>query len=113
MPYIKRNLDGSIGSLSLSLNDEHPERIAATDHDLIEFLSFNNETEISKFALSESDKDIARITEDLVHLLISKNILLFTELPPVVQKKLLAREKLRSNLTGGVQDNFLHDDETI
>jgi hypothetical protein len=113
MPYIKRNLDGSIGSLSLSLNDEHPERISATDHDLIEFLSFNNEIEISKFALSESDKDIARITEDLVHLLISKNIILFTDLPPVVQKKLLAREKLRSNLTDDVQDNFLHDDETI
>jgi hypothetical protein len=48
-----------------------------------------------------------------VHLLISKNIILFTDLPPVVQKKLLAREKLRSNLTDDVQDNFLHDDETI
>lgn len=112
MPYVKRNLDGSIDSLSLSLNDEHPEKIAATDHELIEFLSFNNETEISKLALTESDKDIARITEDLVHLLISKNIILFTDLPPVVQKKLLGREKLRSSLTD-VIDNFLHDDETI
>jgi hypothetical protein len=112
MPYIKRNLDGSIDSLSLSLNDAHPEHISATDHELIKFLSFNNETEISKFALIESDKDIARVTEDLVYLLINKNIILFTELPQAVQVKLLGREKLRSSLTD-TTDNFLHDDESL
>jgi hypothetical protein len=112
MPYIKRNLDGSIDSLSLSLNDEHEEHIAATNSELIEFLSFNNETEISKIALLESDKEIARVTEDLVYLLISKNIILFTELPPAVQQKLLGRDKLRTNLTN-VIDNFLHDDELL
>lgn len=112
MPYIKRKLDGSIDSLSLSLNEEHPERISATNRELIEFLSFNNETEISKFALAESDKDISRVTEDLVYLLISKNIILFTELPQAVQTKLLSRAKLRSNLVD-TADNFLHDDEIL
>ena len=112
MPYINRGLDGSIESLSLSLSDEHPEYISATDHGLIKFLSFNNETEISKFALAKSDRDIARVAEDLVSLLISKNIILFTELPQAVQTKLLGREKLRSSLTGAI-DNFLHDDETL
>lgn len=112
MPYIKRNLDGSIDSLSLSLNDEHPEYISATNHELVEFLSFNDETEISKSALVESDSDIARVTEDLVYLLINKNIILFTELPQAVQAKLLGREKLRSNLTD-TTDNFLHDDELL
>jgi hypothetical protein len=112
MPYIKRNLDGSIDSLSLSLSNDHTELISATNDELIEFLSFNNETEISKFALAESDKDIARVTEDLVYLLIHKNIILFTELPQAVQTKLLGREKLRSSLTDNVE-NFLHDDETL
>ncbi len=112
MPYIKRNSDGSISSLSLSLNDEHLEHIAATDYELIDFLSFNNETELSKHALAESDKDIARVTEDLIHLLISKNIILFTELPPAVQQKILGREKLRSSITD-VIDNFLIDDESL
>jgi hypothetical protein len=112
MPYIKRNLEGSIDSLSLSLNETHKEHITATDQELIEFLSFNKETENSKLALAESDKDIARVTEDLVYLLISKNIILFTDLPQAVQQKLLGREKLRTSLTD-VIDNFLHDDETL
>lgn len=112
MPYIKRNLDGSINSLSLSVSEEHTEYIAATAHELIDFLSFNNETELSKHALAESDRDIARVTEDLIHLLISKNVILFTELPPAVQQKILGREKLRSSITG-VIDNFLIDDDSL
>jgi len=112
MPYIKRNFDGSINSLSLSLSEEHTEYIAATASELIDFLSFNNETELSKYALAESDKDIARVTEDLIHLLISKNVILFTELPSAVQQKILGREKLRSSITG-VIDNFLIDDDSL
>ncbi len=112
MPYINRSLDGSIESLSLSLGDEHPEYVSATDPELIKFLSFTNETETSKFALAESDKDIVRVAEDLVYLLIRKNIILFTELPQAVQTKLLGREKLRSSLTDAI-DHLLHDDETL
>ena len=112
MPYIKRNPDGSINSLSLNNDAEHSEHIAATDYELIDFLSFNNETELSKFALAESDRDIARVTEDLIHLLISKNIILFTELPTAVQQKILGREKLRSSINGAI-DNFLIDDESL
>ncbi len=112
MPYIKRNSNGSIDSLGLSLSDEHPEYIAATDYELIDFLSFNNEAELSMHALAESDRDIARVTEDLIHLLISKNLILFTELPPAVQQKILGREKLRSSISGDI-DNFLIDDESL
>ena len=112
MPYIKRNADQTIHSIAQQRDEEHQEFVAATDSDIVDFLSGQKEATLSKHALAESDKDIARVTEDLVNLLISKNIILFTELPEAVQQKLLSREKLRSSLND-VMDNFLDDDELL
>jgi len=112
MPYIKRNDDHSIHSIAQNKDDDYPEYLAATESELVSFLSGQQETDSSKLALAESDKEIARVTEDLINLLISKNIILFTELPNAVQKKLLGREKLRSSLNG-IMDNFLDEDELL
>ena len=89
MPYVKRHQNGSIASLAQIADDEHSEHIQPTAREVVEFLSENKEVGQSKSALAESDKDIARVTEDLIQLLISKNIILFTELPEAVQQKLL------------------------
>lgn len=62
--------------------------------------------------LKSSDLDIARITEDLIYLLVQKNVILFTELPEIVQEKLLSRETLRDKLSG-VMLSPLSDDEGI
>jgi hypothetical protein len=112
MPYIKRDSDGRILSMVSKADTEHQEKINATDSEIVDFLSGHGQEDLSKFALAESDKDIARVTEDLINLLISKNIILFTELPDAVQQKLLNREKLRSSLNN-VMENFLDDDESI
>lgn len=112
MPYIKRNDDHSIHSIAQHKDNDHQEYLAATASDVVNFLSNQKEVDLSKHALAESDKEIARITEDLINLLISKNVILFTELPDAVQQKLLGREKLRSSLNG-VMDNFLDDDELL
>ena len=63
-------------------------------------------------ALHNSDAELARVTEDLISLLVRKNTILFTELPEIVQVKLLAREKLRDELGSNVISP-LSDDETI
>jgi hypothetical protein len=112
MPYIKRQTNGSIVSMANEPDKEHQEYIQPTDSEIVDFLSGHGQKDLSKFALAESDKDIARVTEDLIYLLISKNIILFTELPDAVQQKLLNREKLRSSLNN-VMENFLDEDESI
>jgi len=112
MPYIKRNADNSIHSVAQEKDEEHTEYLAATANDIVHFLSTQKKEILSKHVLAESDKEIARVTEDLINLLISKNIILFTELPSAVQEKLLSREKLRSNLNN-VMDNFLDEDELL
>jgi len=65
-----------------------------------------------RLALQESDAEVARITEDLVYLLVKKNVILFTELPEVVQEKLISREKLRSKLQASISP-IISEDETI
>ncbi|MGH1487088.1 MAG: hypothetical protein ACRBCI_12815 [Cellvibrionaceae bacterium] len=112
MPYAYRDNNGSILSLTQTADGQHQDYIPPTDKEVIEFLMGQEHVDLSKDALAESDRDIARVTEDLINLLISKNLILFTELPEAVQQKLLGREKLRSNLNG-VMENFLDDDESI
>ena len=48
--------------------------------------------------LAESDKDLARIAEDLIALLISKGIIAAADLPQLVRDKLDNRRELRNKL---------------
>ncbi len=53
----------------------------------------------SRDILSQTDLDMARISEDLIDLLIAKNIINFTDFPKPAQDKLMRRRQLRRNLS--------------
>lgn len=111
MPFIKRNTYGNIVLLSKTAEYENQEYLPSSHIDIRNFLQEDaNTIEDPHLALDESDKEIARITEDLIHLLVHKNIILFTELPEPVQRKILAREALRSMISDDVS-NFLDEEE--
>ena len=112
MPYIKRDTSGNIYSIAGQQDAEHHEFIAATNEELVAFLTGQSATDETKQTLAESDKDIARVTDDLIQLMINKNLILFTDLPEAVQQKLLSREKLRSHVSRQ-NNNFLDDSESI
>ncbi len=112
MPYINRDKNGQITALTINASYENQEYLPATHAEVVNFLSLSGKQSLSKQALAESDAEIARITEDLIHLLIQKNIILFTDLPVAVQTKLLNREKLRSTLNQSA-NNFLDDSESL
>lgn len=61
--------------------------------------------------LSQSDGGMARITEDLIDLLIAKNIINFTDFPSEAQKKLISRRALRRNLS--TLSNLVSDQDDI
>jgi len=63
-------------------------------------------------ALAASDAELARVTEDLIVVLVKKGVILFTDLPGAVQSKLLDREALRNQLTAAPV-TFLSEDDTI
>jgi len=112
MPYAIRNHQGNIIALVSEAPQGADNPVSATDPEVIEFLSTHNHLESPQRALADSDLEIVRVTEDIIQLLIRKNIILFTDLPAAVQNKLLNREKLRSSMQAPT-DNFLDDNESI
>lgn len=49
--------------------------------------------------IEQSDREMIRVYEDLVDLLIGKNLVLLTDLPTPAQEKLLRRKRLRTMLS--------------
>lgn len=57
--------------------------------------------------LADSDRGAIRIIEDILDLLIAKNLVLFTELVPEAQERIKARAELRKSIAS---DPILVDD---
>ena len=76
--------------------------------------SNKKEGEVDDSALQQldaSDLEMARITEDLIDLLIGRNIINFTDFPGMAQRKLINRRALRSNMSA--LTNLVSDEESI
>lgn len=50
-------------------------------------------------SLAESDASVARVTEDLIDILITRGVIQFTDFPPAAQAKLLQRRHTRETLS--------------
>ena len=93
--YIRRDAANRIISVS---------RVPAPDHhesgamDRTEVIAFIGGLSPRVAALLESDLSLIRALEDLIDVLIRKDVLRLTDLPESVQAKLLARRNLRGSL---------------
>ena len=104
MPYVRRNAKGRIVALFAEPAPDAPELLPSTHIEVLAFLG----TDSDAAAYGALDADFVRVTEDLIHTLIEKGVLQFTDLPPEARRKLQARESFRSrpldgalNLLGG------------
>lgn len=105
MPYVKRNAAGEVVGLLYYAEDGAGEEISLSDPDIQAFLAR------ARQQLSHSDTETIRVIEDLVDVLIEKKLLLLTDLPQAAQKKLMERQRMRSEL--GVLGNLMVDEEDI
>lgn len=95
MPYIKRGNDGSILAVSNEPLDRPCEELAADAPELREYLSqLGNQPDV----FQNSDLKLIRAIEDVIDLLIKKNVICITDLPVAVQDKLMDRRSLRHSL---------------
>ncbi len=97
MPYISRDRDEKITAVFEQPAANTNEWVAQDNAELVEFLY---QTQLSQNIqqLSASDSGMIRTIEDLVDILIGKNVIMFTDLPEAVQRKLLARKSVRDQL---------------
>lgn len=91
MPYVQRDSDSLITAVSLEQQAGFAELLADDHPELRQFLNTAGDLN----GLAHTDLDFVRVLEDLLDVLMAKNVLLFTELPESAQAKVLARQAMR------------------
>jgi hypothetical protein len=107
MIYIERNASGEIENIEFT-PAENREEISLHDAELTEFIKNSAESEvIVQSVLNRLDLDMVRVIEDLIGIMIERDLLRFTDLPIQVQNKLLFKRKIRNinNETSIIDDN--------
>lgn len=98
MLYVRRDDDGKIIAIFDAPSDGITEQISAYSQEVLDFLLEGKSEEASAEYLSITDIQVARVVEDLIDLLIDKNLIMLTELPAGAQLKLSRRQKAREKL---------------
>jgi len=110
MIYIERDAQGDIANIEFSPGPNR-EEISLHDSKLTDFIkNSDNSDELIKSVLNRLDLDMVRVIEDVVDIMIDKNLMLFTDLPVPVQNKFLFKRKMR-NLTN--ETSMIHEEEDI
>jgi hypothetical protein len=107
MLYVERDTNGNIIALHNKPETCAEEKKSIMDEEILKFLDKNVDTAPWMQLLSLSDIGTIRILEDLIDLLIRKNIILFTDLPEKAQSKINERKQLRKQI---VTDELMVDD---
>lgn len=108
MPYVQRDELGRLIGLLKEPGDSGGEFLSAAHPEVLAFLSEGEEGEDGQFS-PLTDLQMVRVIEDLIDLLIAKNLIVLTDLPTAVQKKLLHQRTRRASLFGDV--SMPEDDE--
>lgn len=107
MPYVKRDQQGRISTLSLT-PENGLEELPASSPELIDFM---RNAGLEQSTLQQSDMRLVRVLEDLIDLLIDRDVIRFTDLPLPAQEKLMERRSMRQSL--GALDLLGGANETI
>jgi hypothetical protein len=99
MLYVERNGEGTIIAMHSSPQPNASEEKSVVDEELLDFLNKTVSADSRKLLLSLSDMGIIRLLEDLIDLLIHKNVIFYTELPEQAQEKIRERKRLRETIT--------------
>lgn len=110
MPFVKRNLNQQIVALSIVPDDAGTTgEFLPDDHPALQqFLTEHIQAKQTK-PFADEDLALVRVLEDLVDLLIERNVITFSELPMAAQHKLLAKKGLRERLIASTSNLLVTD----
>lgn len=101
MPYVMRDPSGKI--IRASARTIHGAEMVPHNHpEVMEFLSAHGQNpqnvEDSLAELRRTDTEMARAVEDIIVVLLKKNLFKLTDLPKAVQDRMALRTKLRMTI---------------
>lgn len=113
MIYVQRDSAGNIVAINAQASADCAEPVTPTSPELREILAHTDtpEKEERTIRMLESDLDFIRVLEDLISVLVEKNVICFTDLPEVVQQKINRRRTIRAALSRDM--NLLDDDNFL
>lgn len=106
MIYIKRDASGAVVAISKEPISDFETSEDTPSSEIDEFL-----VSVAGSEFQASDLGFIRALDDVIDLLISKNVILFTELPPVVQEKYTERAEMRERRREAL--NLLEDGDIL
>ena len=95
MAFVKRAADGKITAASLQATEDAGEELPLDDPELSQFLQQSLLEYAAQRPWVVSDLGLARMMENIIDLLIEKNVFRFHDLPEAAQEKLIQRRGLR------------------
>ncbi len=119
MPFVRRDAEGYIVAVFQGPEDGANEEVPAGSEELVQFLGVGVQEVLKADEWLQADLSLARVTEDLIDVLIEKGAFAFTDLPQGAQSKLINRQGLRSELSyvealfGSDEENYLGDDDGL
>ena len=109
MLYAERDANGVIVAIRKGAGTEASGKERLSSSDLAEFLSGSEAMLPLENLLAHLDTGFIRVLDDLIDLLVQKNLIFFTELPEEARKKLYERKRVRSK----IQEQHLVADDII
>lgn len=106
MPYIKRD---DLGKITALFEKEEPNSESMA-FDNPELLAFIKRCDTESKGMLKSDLQLIRVLEDLINILIEKNLITITDFPEPVINKLLARQGTRKRLSKAIGMEFREDE---
>jgi hypothetical protein len=106
MAYVFKNIHGNVVAASMAANLGEGWVLVADDNK--EYLEYLENALAENMPFRESDIQLARVLEDLITVLIDRNMIRFTDFPEAAQKRLNDRQSMRkkSQLSKLVDENL-------
>lgn len=100
MLYVERNERGEIVAVRRDQKGAAEEAKETVDEEIRLFLGENGKDD-GRPNLAALDTATIRVIDDIVELLVRKNLIMFSELPEAARDKLLARRRMRALIQDG------------
>lgn len=94
MVYVIRDAVGKI--IAVSPSEMHSPEWECIDGSSKDYLEFLENALAGQDPFRESDIHLARVLEDLISLLIDRDLIRFTDFPDLAQRRLIERQTLRT-----------------
>lgn len=107
MPYIERSPTGEVIALFLQAPQPSAEWLTLDHPDVLTFLAHSDgrgEAGLPQEVLATLDRAMIRVLEDLVDVLVDKQVIQLSDLPEKARYKVMARKEFRGTLPAGPVD---------